>query len=106
MMFGVNNSYITKFYNTVARKSNILEYHNIERILSHHIDKKLIYETTLKCYAPNTNDEYVMPLYAHEISLSSVNTFKNENGNNKRFMLDSYEMDLKNNNITTKLIEW
>lgn len=106
MMFGINNEYVTKFFNTVARKSNILEYHNIERILSHHIDKKLIYETTLKCYAPNTNDEYVMPLYAHEISLSSVNTFKNENGNNKRFMLDSYEMDLKNNNITTKLIEW
>ena len=72
-------------------------------MLNQYINKKLIYETSIK-YKSKTNKDSA-PFYRYEFNFDSIDTFK-DNGKNKSFVMDSFTHDVANNSINIKFIEW
>lgn len=99
------NSYVTKHYNKATDTTREMEYHIIEKILDHYITKKLIYEATITAY--NDSNSFVFkPHLKHEVTSTTVDTFKNDDGSSKLFIVDTYEFDVKQNTAKVKFIEW
>lgn len=105
VMYGDNNEFMTKFRNYTCQDGSTTkrqpEYIHIEKLLDHYMNKKLIYNASIK-----NNALQLYPFAKYNIDFDSVDTFKNDDGSIKSFILDSYEQDLKNGSVKINLIEW
>lgn len=106
VMYGDNNTFKTKFYNTVGEPdvlgrivSRQMEYIHIEKLLDHYISKKVIYEASVKLRNSGLS---FLPHIRSKIDFTNTETVLND----KNFVLDSYVFDLKRGSAKIKLVEW
>jgi hypothetical protein len=64
----------------------------------------LILETSVNYVNPKSYERFD-PRVKHYIDFESINTFKN-NEDNKIFLVDSFEINCKENTAKVKYIEW
>lgn len=102
----VDNNFMTSVTNYDTNGSYIMEKHYIEKLLNHYQNKKLIYEASIK-YIDWYSHDYTRldPRIKHYLNFESINTFKN-NEDNKIFLVDSFEINCKENTAKVKYIEW
>lgn len=99
-----DNTFMTDVTNGDTGYTYNMEKHYIEKLINHYKSPKLILETTIN-YVDPINYERFDPRVKHYIDFESINTFKN-NDDNKTFLVDSFEINCKENTAKVKYIEW
>lgn len=100
----MRSAFVDKLTNSKTGQSLIPEYHIIQKRLEHFVDKKYVYETTVKSIPDKiSTDLKFVPYSKLTIDFEDVNitSFKD-----KTFVVDSYERNLANNTTKYKFIEW
>ena len=102
----LNNEFMTDVTNYDTNGTYIMEKHYIEKLLNHYQSKKLIYEASIK-YIDWYSHDYTRldPRVKHYLNFESISTFKNGT-DDKVFLVDSFEINLKENTAKVKYIEW
>lgn len=102
----LNNEFMTDVTNYDTNGTYIMEKHYIEKLLNHYQNKKLIYEASIK-YNDWYSHDYTRldPRIKHYLNFESISTFKNGT-DDKVFLVDSFEINLKENAAKVKYIEW
>lgn len=99
-----DNTFMTNVTNGDTGSTYNMEKHYIEKLTNHYKSPKLILETTIN-YVDPINYERFDPRVKHYIDFESINTFKNDE-DNKTFLVDSFEINCKENTAKVKYIEW
>lgn len=99
-----DNTFMGDVQNYDTNSTYNMEKHYIEKILNHYQDKKLIYEATIE-YGNSINSGNLDPRLKYRFDFDSVDTFKNGD-ELKTFLVDSFELNLRENTAKVKFIEW
>lgn len=105
VMVGDNNEFLTTILHPQTATTRLMEYHIIEKMLSHYSSKKLILDASVEYYSTCSNLNF-KPYLRQKFNFQNVDTFKNEDGSLKSFIVDSYTFTPKTNSINIKFIEW
>lgn len=99
----LSNKFVSKVYNVSTGQSLIPEYQIIHKRLEHYLEKKFVYETTVRAIPANQNTVKFEPFTKLTID------FDNEDLTvlkDRLFVVDSYERNLAANTAKYKFIEW
>lgn len=99
-----DNTFMTNVENGDTGFTYNMEKHYIEKLINHYKSPKLILETSVN-YVNQKSYERFDPRVKHYIDFESINTFKNDE-DNKTFLVDSFEINCKENTAKVKYIEW
>jgi hypothetical protein len=99
-----DNEFMTNVTNGDTGYTYNMEKHYIEKLINHYKSPKLILETSVNYVNPKSYERFD-PRVKHYIDFESINTFKN-NGKNKTFLVDSFDINCKENTAKVKYIEW
>jgi hypothetical protein len=99
-----DNTFMTNVTNGDTGYTYNMEKHYIEKLINHYQSPKLILETSVNYVNPRSYERFD-PRVKHYIDFESINTFKNDE-DNKIFLVDSFEINCKENTAKVKYIEW
>jgi hypothetical protein len=99
-----DNTFMTNVTNGDTGFTYNMEKHYIEKLINHYKSPKLILETSVNYVNPKSYERFD-PRVKHYIDFESINTFKNDE-DNKTFLVDSFEINCKENTAKVKYIEW
>lgn len=99
-----DNEFMTNVTNGDTGYTYNMEKHYIEKLINHYKSPKLILETSVNYVNPKSYERFD-PRVKHYIDFESINTFKN-NEDNKVFLVDSFDINCKENTAKVKYIEW
>jgi hypothetical protein len=101
-VLNADNEFMTDVTNYDTGYTYNMEKHYIERLLNHYQTKKLVYETSIKYFSSYGRLD---PRVKQYLEFESIDTFKTD-GENKPFVIDSFELNLRENTAKVKYIEW
>ena len=101
-VLNADNEFMTDVTNYDTGYTYNMEKHYIERLLNHYQSKKLVYETSIKYFSSYGRLD---PRVKQYLEFESIDTFKTD-GENKPFVIDSFELNLRENTAKVKYIEW